>query len=209
MVDGLHIDNINLSSMTFFSILVLALNCSLHHHHIFANCKCQLLITSQVRIMNMHALCFSAVTSKSDDLKMWIICLFFYCSLLLMIRFDQIYLWHVSHCRFHIPGAIWVEYNEIGHYYYNRNFNFTRSRNSRGVNNYLRSDNLYISPFCRDDNVKRCSVKCGKCQVIISEIIITSIELHWYLGGADMLPPQPRGVQNIQVTTSKYYSWEL
>ena len=123
--------------------------------------------------------------------------------------FDQIYLWHVSHCRFHIPGAIWVEYNEIGHYYYNRNFNFTRSRNSRGVNNYLRSDNLYISPFCRDDNVKRCSVKCGKCQVIISEIIITSIELHWYLGGADMLPPQPRGVQNIQVTTTKYYSWEL
>ena len=34
--------------------------------------------------------------------------------------------------RFHIPGALWVEYNEIGNYYYDRNFNFTRSRNSRG-----------------------------------------------------------------------------
>ena len=40
----------------------------------------------------MHALCFSAVTaiSDSDDLKKSITFLFFYCSLLLMIRFDQI-----------------------------------------------------------------------------------------------------------------------
>ena len=51
-----------------------------------------------------------------------------------------------SYCfRFHIPGALWVEYNEIGQYYYDKNFNFTRSKNSRG---YLKlSPNIQNSRF--------------------------------------------------------------